>query len=139
MVADDDLIGATILIAKYKFHEQFDIPDMLVRLVEDHQRMDAAKNLVKGVPRCEKEFINVLVSLKDIKNATKMVKEFKLNCADFPMLVERASFNTANYFTSQCFRAVAHPDHIPLHKVEDLFSNEPVMIGCLVSILLKRW
>ena len=50
-----------------------------------------------------------------------------------------ASFNAANYFVSQCFRAPSHPDHIPLHKVEDLFSGDPTMIACLCTLLFKRW
>ena len=28
---------------------------------------------------------------------------------------------------------------MPLHKIEDLFSGDQVMIGCLISLLLKRW
>ena len=79
------------------------------------------------------------ITCKDIKSAVKTVKDFKLNAADFPILVERASFNTANYFVSQCFRAASHPDHMPLHKIEDLFSGDYVMITCLVTLLLKRW
>jgi len=139
MIADNDLVGATILIAKFKFQDEFDISDILVRLVEDLTRMDVARNLVKGVTKYEKVLVDVLVSLKDIKGATKIVKDFKLSSVDFPLLVERASFNTANYFVSQCFRAPSHPDHMPLHKVEDLFSGEPIMIACLVTILLRRW
>ena len=37
------------------------------------------------------------------------------------------------------FRAPNHPDHIPLYKVEDLFSGDFVMTGCLVTLLIKRW
>ena len=37
------------------------------------------------------------------------------------------------------FRAPNHPEHIPLYKVEDLFSGDAVMIACLVTLLLKRW
>lgn len=139
MIVDNDLVGAAILIQKFNFHEQFDMPDLLVRLIEDHNRMDAAKNLVSGHPAQEKLFIEILISLKNIKGAVKNVKEFKLDPAEFPVLVEKASFNAANYFVSQTFRSPSHPDHMPLHKIEDLFSGDDIMIGCLVSLLLKRW
>lgn len=63
-----------------------------------------------------------------MKGAVKIVKDFKLDPNDFPALVEQASFNATNYFVSCHFRSPKHPDYIPLHKVEDLFSNEPIMI-----------
>ena len=62
--------------------------------------MDAAKNLVSGHPQQEKQFIDILVSLKNIKGAVKLVKDFRLNPQDFPALIEKASFNAANYFVS---------------------------------------
>lgn len=139
MVKDGDLVGAAILIAKFKFHADFDIADILSRLIEESNRIDTAKSLVKDDPEHQKLLINVLVSLKNVKGATKMVKDFNLDPVDFPLLVEQASFNASNYFVSQCFRAPSHPDHIPLQKVEDLFSNEPIMIQCLLSLLFKRW
>ena len=43
MISDNDLVGAAILISKFKFHERFDMQDLLVRLIEDQNRMDAAK------------------------------------------------------------------------------------------------
>lgn len=99
----------------------------------------AAKNLVVGKKDLEKLYVNILVSLKNIKGAVKAVKELKLNADDFPVLVELASYNAANYFVSNCLRSPSHPDHMPLHKVEDLFSGEPVLIQCLCTLLFRRW
>ena len=50
-----------------------------------------------------------------------------------------ASFNTANYFVSCTGRAQNHPDYMPLHKIEDLFAGDRVMISCLCMLLFKRW
>ena len=50
MIVDNDLVGASILIQKFNLHDQFDMRDLLVRLIEDLNRMDAAKNLVAGHP-----------------------------------------------------------------------------------------
>ena len=54
------------------------------------------------------------MDLKNIKGAVKCVKDFGLSHAEFPNLVEQASFNAGNYFVSQVFRAPSHPDHMPL-------------------------
>ena len=56
--------------------------------------------LVTGFPDLEREFINILISLKNIKGAVKAVKDFELNPQEFPQLVEMASFNASNYFVS---------------------------------------
>ena len=46
MITDDDLAGAAILIQKFNFHGQFDMGDLLVRLIEDKARLDVAKSVV---------------------------------------------------------------------------------------------
>jgi hypothetical protein len=139
MVRDGDLVGAAILITKFEFHADFDIEDIIVRLIEDLGRMDVAKGLVKRSKELQRKFVNILAGMKNVKGAVKALKDFGLSPNEFPLLVEAASFNAANYFVSQVFRATNHPDHIPLSKCEDLFSGDPVMVGCLVSLLLKRW
>ena len=138
MVGDGDLVGAAILITRKQFQAEFDIPDLVSRLI-DYKKENIAKNLVTGHPDLEREYINILITLKNIKGAVKAVKDFGLNPSDFPHLVEMACFNASNYFVSQVFRSPSHPDHIPLYKVEDLFSGDQVMIACLVTLLLKRW
>jgi len=50
MVRDGDLVGAAILIAKFDFYADFDINDLIVRLIEDLDRFDVAKSLVKKNP-----------------------------------------------------------------------------------------
>lgn len=139
MVGDGDLVGAAILIAKFKFHADFDIKDIIVRLIEDVNRVDVAKSLIGDDTARQTLFVNILAGMKNVKGAVKCVKDFQLEAADFPLLVQQASFNAANYFVSQVFRAPNHPDHIPLSKVEDLFSGDTIMTGCLVTLLIKRW
>jgi len=46
--------------------------------------LDVAKNLVEGQPLFEKSFINILVSLKNVKGAVKAVKDFGLDHSEFP-------------------------------------------------------
>ena len=139
MVRDGDLVGAAILIAKFDFHADFDINDMIVRLIEDLDRLAVAKSLVKKNPESQKNFVNILLSMKNVKGAVKAVKEFDLDPSELPQVVEAPCLNAVNYFVSQTFRAQNHPDHIPLSKVEDLLFGDPLLISCLLLLLLKRW
>ena len=41
--------------------------------------MQHAKNLVTGHPDLEREYINILISMKNIKGAVKAVKDFGLS------------------------------------------------------------
>ena len=43
MLEDGDLVGAVILIAKFKFHDNFDIGMVIRRLIEEKNNIDAAK------------------------------------------------------------------------------------------------
>ena len=88
MISDNDLIGAAIIITKFEFQPEFDIQDLIVRIIEKNNNMQAIKGLVTGKPELEKLLVNILVSLKNVKGAVKIVKDFKLNPNDFPALVE---------------------------------------------------
>ena len=48
MINDSDLVGAAILIEEFKFHSEFDISDIVVRLIEDAGKMDIARKLCEG-------------------------------------------------------------------------------------------
>ena len=51
--------------------------DIIVRLLEqNNSNMGAVKTLVNGKPELEKMLINILVSMKNVKSAVKIVKEF---------------------------------------------------------------
>ena len=47
-----------------------------MRLLQDQSKMDVAKRLVQGSPELERKFIDILVSLKNVKGAIKCVKDF---------------------------------------------------------------
>ena len=84
MVNDGDLVGAAILIERFKFHSEFDISDLVVRLIEDKNKMDMAKKLCEGSTELQKQFIDILISLKNVKGAVKCVKDFDMDPVDFP-------------------------------------------------------
>ena len=75
--------------------------DLIVRILEqNNSNMGAAKTLVKGKTELEKMLVNILVQMKNVKGAVKIVKEFQMEPNEFPLLVETASFNASNYFVS---------------------------------------
>ena len=62
MISDGDLIGAQILISKFDFHGEFDIADLILRILEqNNSNMGAVKTLVKGKIELEKLLVNILV------------------------------------------------------------------------------
>lgn len=61
MIAERDHVAASMIIAKFKFHSDFNIEELLVRLIEDHKQMRAAKSLVQGHVNEQIKLINVLV------------------------------------------------------------------------------
>ena len=46
--------------------------------------------------------------------------------------------NSSNYFISRIFRAEDHPDHKPIHIIEELFSGKPRFLVPLVEALLRK-
>lgn len=79
MITDGSHVAAAMIIAKYNFHSDFNIEELLVHLIEDQTDTRPAKNLVKGHVSQQKRLINILVQLHKIKDAVKMVKYFNLN------------------------------------------------------------
>ena len=57
-------------------------------MIEEKNRLDAAKKLVVGHKVHEKQFINILADLKKTKQAVKYVKEFSLDPQEFPNLIQ---------------------------------------------------
>ena len=39
MISDNDLIGAAIIITKFEFQPEFDITDLIVRIIEKNNNM----------------------------------------------------------------------------------------------------
>jgi len=73
-------------------------------------------------PAMRKKIINELMKkTENAKVAADMVKDGGLNPEEFPDLLHIICRNSANYFISRFFRPIAHPDHLPLFKVEEMF------------------
>lgn len=87
-MGDGDIVGAAILIAKFRFHADFNISDLVVRLIEDVNRIDVAKSLIGEDMERRTLFVNILTRMKNIKGAVRSVKDFGLDTGDFPLLVQ---------------------------------------------------
>jgi hypothetical protein len=72
------------------------------------------------------------------KTAADFVKDYKLNPEDFPELQAIISRNSSCYFIGRAFRTPSHADYMPLHKIEDLFTDNTRMLIELAQSLLKR-
>ena len=79
------------------------------------------------------------LSTKDnVKIASKIVKDYKLNPEDFPELQNIVSANSSHYFIKRAFKAPSHAEYMPLHKIEDLFTNNPRMLVLLIEELVQK-
>ena len=94
--------------------------------------------ILDKVPEIRMSVISMLLSPKYIKIAIRLVHDYNFDPEQFPILMNTVIFNTSNYFISKVFRAEGHPDHMSLHKVEDLFTDRPRFLVPLVEALIKK-
>ena len=85
-MANGDSAAATKLIIKFSL-SQFEFRSILPRLVEAGE-MQSAWDLVKDDVILQKHLVKLLVEQKKTKDATKVVRKFKLDAYEFPQLVE---------------------------------------------------
>lgn len=67
-----------------------------------------------------------------------MVKDYKLDHEEFPELQQIIAKNTSSYYIGRAFRGPSHMDHMPLHKIEDLFQGNNRMLTELALSLVRR-
>lgn len=100
--------------------------------------MPTAKLLIENQPHLKEKVVRMLSTNLHAKTAADLVKDYKLNPEDFPELQAIISRNSSSYFIGRAFRAPSHADYMPLHKIEDLFTNNARMLLELVQSLLRR-
>lgn len=94
--------------------------------------MPTAKLLIENQPHLKEKVVRMLSTNLHAKTAADLVKDYKLNPEDFPELQAIISRNSSSYFIGRAFRAPSHADYMPLHKIEDLFTNNSRMLLELV-------
>lgn len=89
-------------------------------------------------PEIRGTVIRKLVSQPTAKQAADLVKYYKFNHLDFPELLHMIAKNSSCYFIGRAFRAPDHEEHMPIHRVEDLFTDHPLLLFELISSMLKK-
>ena len=79
--------------------------------------------ILDKVPEIRECVIQMLLKPQYLKVAIRLVHNYGFDPEHFPILIDTVIFNSSNYFISRIFRAEDHPEHMALHKVEDLFSD----------------
>ncbi len=118
---------AAVLITKFRFFEKFDLLQLILDLV-DSKRIPTAKLLIDNQPQLKENVVRMLSTNAHAKTAADFVKDYKLNPEDFPELQAIISRNSSCYFIGKAFRAPSHADYMPLHKIEDLFTDNHRML-----------
>ena len=75
---------------------------------------------------------------EQIQVAQLLIKDFKLNCDDFPEFKKLVTVESSNYFIKRAFEVPDHPEFVPPHKVEDLFDGNANMLIYFVKELLHQ-
>jgi len=86
----------------------------------------------------KEKLIRLLSKPQHAKVAAQLVKDYKLNPEDFPELQNIVSANSSHYFIKRAFKAPSHAEYMPLHKIEDLFTNNPRMLVLLIEELVQK-
>lgn len=79
MIRDGDHVAATRIIAKFQLHTQFNITEVIKSLVLVHNNVVSAMELVKSQVALHKQLVDILVKNDKVKEAVKVVKNFKLS------------------------------------------------------------
>lgn len=82
--------------------------------------------------------IKSLSSKVHYKIATSILSYFKIDHQKYPALGEFASRACGFYFVSQVFKDAKSPDHMPWHKVEDIFTGNHLLLTMLVEQILQK-
>ena len=73
-----------------------------------------------------------------LKALSSKFTKFNLNPLDYPLVVEMATRGTARYFISQVFKPPSNPDHMPWHKIADIFMGNDLMMTMLTEEIISR-
>lgn len=136
-IENNKFAEAAIIITKFRFYEKFDILQLILDLV-DSKRIPTAKLLIDNQPMLKEKVVRMLSTNAHAKTAADFVKDYKLNPEDFPELQAIISRNSSCYFIGRAFRQPSHADYMPLHKIEDLFTDNHRMLIELAQSLLRR-
>jgi len=126
-IANGKYPEAAVLITKFRFFDKFDLLQLILDLV-DSKRIPTAKLLIDNQPLLKENVVRMLSTNAHAKTAADFVKDYKLNPEDFPELQAIISRNSSCYFIGKAFRAPSHADYMPLHKIEDLFTDNHRML-----------
>jgi hypothetical protein len=129
---------AANMIIRYKFHQHFDLRDIMLKLI-DLKQTETATLLIADSPDLKVELIKSLATNDNCKKAAKLIKDFKLDPADFPEVKERLMKTSTRYFLSRnMYKKSDSNDYISLHKIEDLFSGYSQMLSYIVEDLVHK-
>lgn len=136
-IANGKYPEAASIITKFRFFDKFDLLQLILDLV-DSKRIPTAKLIIDNQPQLKENVVRMLSTNAHAKTAADFVKDYKLNPEDFPELQAIISRNSSCYFIGKAFRATSHADYMPLHKIEDLFTDNHRMLIELAQTLLRR-
>ena len=95
---------ATNIIVNLDFLKDFDLKALCINLAQTG-KMNLIKKILDKLPELITTIIKTLSTRDNVKTANKLVKDYKLNAADFPEMQEIQHASAVNYYVSSIFRA----------------------------------
>jgi len=129
---------AAEVISRMKFHDRFDMKDIMESLI-DMNKLGQAKKLVENSDELKTMLIRLLASNENSKNAAKLIQEYKYDINEFPEVRERIMKGSMRFYLGKfMYNKKGKDDFMPLFKVEDLLLGIRPMLGYLVEDLLHK-
>ena len=74
-----------------------------------------------------------------VKKAANLIKDFRLNIDDFPLVKERIMKNSMRFFLGRyLYKKKNHADFMTLDRIDDLLSGFKQMLSYLVEDLIHK-
>lgn len=129
---------AALLIIKEKFHQQFDIKELMLKLVEDN-KIETVKLLIQHQDESlKKDLIFAMSNVDQCKKADQYIKEYRFDPEEFPQVKEFLAKRRMHNFLGDLYKQQHKQDFMTLDRVEDLLSGHKQMLAYLVEELLQR-
>ena len=129
---------AAIIIHRFKFQDRFDCQMIILKLI-DMQRIEIVKQLVEDNMELKIFTINSLATNENCKHSANLIKLWKLEVNDFPLVKERLMKSSMRFYLSRyLYNKPGMDDYMSLDKIEDMFSGFKPMLGYLVEDLVFK-
>lgn len=109
-----------------------------IKTLIDTQQFSKLIAVLEHKPELIKFSIDKLSNNKQVKHASKLIKNLGLDINDYPLVIERLQKKTIRYYLYNYISGPKSRDYMPLWKLEDLFNGFNSMIAFMCEDLAYK-